>query len=209
MTDDMDLAGQEPPKIDLDALENDTDTGAGFDFSFDEVYGLLDKVDATKLYDTAKIRETLAGLQKLTDIRFDDDEIVSVSDYLPRYRNLAITFTGEDMGSDKASITLISYIVIGILAFVFAVTTSNTIQREAGAIGTLRASGFSRAQLVRHYLLLPVVVTVLASILGNVLGYTFFESLTSGYTIRITRWLRMKRCRAPRRFCRQRSHRSC
>ncbi len=177
LTDDMDLAGQEAPKIDIDTLEDDADTETGFDFSFDEIYGLLDKVDATKLYDTSKIRGTLGKLQKLTDIRFDDDEIVSVSDYLPRYRNLAITFTGEDMGSDKASITLISYIVLAILAFVFAVTTSNTIQREAGAIGTLRASGFSRAQLVRHYLLMPIVVTVLASILGNVAGYTFFESL--------------------------------
>ena len=180
LTDDMDLAKQEPPKIDLDALENDADAGTGFDFSFDEIYGLLDKVDATKLYNTSNIRETLAKLQRLTDVRFDDNEIVGVRDYLPRYRNLAITFTGEDMGSDKASITLISYIVIAILAFVFAVTTSNTIQREAGAIGTLRASGFSRAQLVRHYLLLPVVVTVLASILGNVAGYTFFESLFIG-----------------------------
>ena len=125
LMDDADLAKQEPPKIDLDALENDAETG--FDFSFDEIYGLLDKVDATKLYDTSNIRETLAKLRKLTDVRFDDNEIVGVSDYLPRYRNLAITFTGEDMGSDKASITLISYIVIAILAFVFAVTTSNTI----------------------------------------------------------------------------------
>ena len=177
LTDGVDLAGKEPPKIDIDALEDGAEGETGLDFSFDEVYDLLDKVDAAKLYDTSAVRKTLAKLQALTDVRFDDDEIVGVSDYLPRYRNLAITFTGEDMGSDKASITLISYLVIAILAFVFAVTTSNTILREAGAIGTLRASGFSRAQLVRHYLVLPLVVTAIASILGNIIGYTAFEPL--------------------------------
>ena len=71
-------------------------------------------------------------------------DIISVSDYLPRYTNKAINFTGDDMGSDKATIMLFDYIVVVVIAFVFAVTTSNTISQEAGVIGTLRASGYKR-----------------------------------------------------------------
>ena len=43
--------------------------------------------------------------------------------YLPRYTNKAVNFTGDDMGSDKATIMLFDYIVVVVIAFVFAVTT--------------------------------------------------------------------------------------
>lgn len=95
--------------------------------------------------------------------------------FVPRYANQAIQFTGEDMGGDKAMITLFLYIVIVILAFVFAITTSNTITREAAVIGTLRASGYTRGELIRHYLLLPLVVTLFSAIVGNILGYTVMK----------------------------------
>ena len=39
-------------------------------------------------------------------------DIISVSDYLPRYTNKAVNFTGDDMGSDKATIMLFDYIVV-------------------------------------------------------------------------------------------------
>ena len=69
---------------------------------------------------------------------------------------------------------MLLYILIVIIAFVFAVTTNNTITKEASVIGTLRASGYSRRELLVHYISMPVIVTVVASVLGNVLGYTSF-----------------------------------
>ena len=102
-------------------------------------------------------------------------DIISVSDYLPRYTNKAVNFTGDDMGSDKATIMLFDYIVVVVIAFVFAVTTSNTISQEAGVIGTLRASGYKRSEIVRHYMVLPVAVTMVAAVVGNILGYTLLE----------------------------------
>ena len=62
-----------------------------------------------------------------------------ITDFLKREDNQAISFTGTDMGSDKAMITTMLYIVMAVMAFVFAVTTSSTIEREAAIIGTLRA----------------------------------------------------------------------
>ena len=38
--------------------------------------------------------------------------------YIPRYLNQAITFTGEDMGSDQAMMTVLLYIIIVTMAFV-------------------------------------------------------------------------------------------
>lgn len=105
---------------------------------------------------------------------------VHLSDYVPRYLNQAITFTGEDMSSDRAMMITLLYVVIAILAFVFAVTVSNTIVREAAVIGTLRASGYTRGELVRHYMSMPLLVTVVSAALGNIMGYTFFKYLCAG-----------------------------
>ena len=103
------------------------------------------------------------------------NRIAALEDFVPRVINQAIQFTGEDMGSDRAMMILLLYILIAIMAFVFAMTAKNTIQRESGVIGTLRASGFTRGELMRHYILLPILVTLAAALTGNVLGYTVFK----------------------------------
>lgn len=66
---------------------------------------------------------------------------VSLEEFVPRYLNQAIIFTRDDMGSDRAMMIVFLYIVIAIMAFVFGITISNTIAKEANVIGTLLASG--------------------------------------------------------------------
>jgi len=75
---------------------------------------------------------------------------------------------------------LMTYIIMVVIAFLFAVTTSNTITKEANVIGTLRAMGYSKGELIRHYMFLPIVVTLVGSIVGNILGYTVFQKVFVG-----------------------------
>ena len=107
-------------------------------------------------------------------------DYTSVTGYIPRYANQAIHFTGDDMGSDRSMMVVLLYILIAIMAFVFAVTTNNTIVKEAAVIGTLRASGYTRKELLVHYMTLPLLVTVIAAVIGNVLGYTIFKNICAG-----------------------------
>ena len=102
-----------------------------------------------------------------------------VTNYTPAYLNQAIHFTGDDLGSDKSMIEVLLYVIIVILAFVFAVTTNNTITKEANVIGTLRASGYKKSELLGHYITMPVIVTILAAIIGNILGYTYFKNIVA------------------------------
>lgn len=95
--------------------------------------------------------------------------------FIPRYQNQAIMFTGDDMGGDKAMMVVLLYIIIVIMAFVFSITISNTIQQEATVIGTLRASGYTRGELIRHYMAMPLVVTLIGALIGNILGYTWLK----------------------------------
>ena len=102
---------------------------------------------------------------------------ITVETYIPRYQNQAINFAGDDIGSDTNMMKWFEYIVIVILAFIFAVTISNTLTKEASVIGTLRASGYTKGELLIHYISLPVIVTFVASAVGNVLGYSVFKDI--------------------------------
>ena len=107
-------------------------------------------------------------------------KVVTLENFVPQYQNQAIIFTGDDMGSDKAMMIMLLYIIIVIMAFVFGITTSNTIAKEAGVIGTLRASGYTKNELIRHYMTLPVIVTLVGALIGNILGYTAFKDVCAG-----------------------------
>ena len=89
----------------------------------------------------------------------------AVTNYIPQYTNQANQFTGDDIKGDNAGITVFLYIVVLIIAFVFAITTSNTISKEANVIGTLRASGYTKGELIRHYLTMPLLVMLLQMVL--------------------------------------------
>jgi len=98
-----------------------------------------------------------------------------LKEFISRQENQAIQFTGRDMGGDRVMFEWFLYIVTVVLAFAFAITTRGTIEQEARTIGTLRASGYTRKELLLHYIILPVLVTLTAAVLGNVLGYTFLK----------------------------------
>ena len=97
--------------------------------------------------------------------------------YLPEYLRQASNFAPSDIEGDSSGTSIFCYILIAVIAFVFAITISNTIDKEAAVIGTLRASGYSKGELIVHYMTMPLIVTLIGAVVGNVLGYTAFNNL--------------------------------
>jgi putative ABC transport system permease protein len=180
LTDDLDKTSAEAPKINFDELDNEKDYENDMDFSLDKIYSIVDKISTTGIYDMSGIRATLDHLDALTKTEIDDSEIITIKDYNPKFSNKAINFTIDDTVGDKANAMLMLYMIIAVIAFMFAVTSSNTISKEANVIGTLRASGYTKGELVRHYMMLPIVVTLLGAVVGNIFGYTLFEDMLVG-----------------------------
>ena len=110
----------------------------------------------------------------ITQAAFADNEI---EDFVPEYANQAIQFAPEDFGSDKAMGGVLLNVLIIVLAFIFAITESNTIAREAPVIGTLRASGYTRRELTVNYMTAPLIVTIAGAVMGNILGYSYFKKV--------------------------------
>lgn len=100
-----------------------------------------------------------------------------LEDYVPEYLNQAVHFAPDDMGSDKEMGGVLLYILVLVLGFVFALTIMSTITKESTVIGTLRASGYTKGELIRHYMSMPILTTFFAAIVGNILGYTLFKNI--------------------------------
>ncbi len=90
--------------------------------------------------------------------------------------NKNISFLADDMGGDVPMVIVLFSVILVIMAFVFIVIVHGTIEEESKVIGTLLASGYSRKTILVHYLMLPLFVTILSIIIGNIMGYTFFKS---------------------------------
>ncbi|MBP5608490.1 MAG: FtsX-like permease family protein [Lachnospiraceae bacterium] len=110
----------------------------------------------------------------ITQTLVEDNEL---KDYLPGYLSQARNFAISDIEGDSTTTSILCYILIGVIAFIFAITISNTIEKEASVIGTLRASGYTKAELIRHFMSMPLIVTIFGAVIGNILGYTLFKSV--------------------------------
>ncbi len=147
-----------------------------YEYAFDYDETPIDKADKKEKSD-----DFVERLYKLSATGGDEDNpdfenMNEVTGYLPEYLNQGIHFAIDDFGNDKALGETLLIVLIAVISFIFAITESNTIVKEASVIGTLRASGYTKGELLRHYMSMPIIVTLLAAIVGNALGYTFFKN---------------------------------
>lgn len=114
----------------------------------------FDAIDASTHYNYAYTFNNQKGSDKkasddflqalATQMATSDNEL---KDFLPTYLNQAIQFTVDDMGSNRAMSGVILYVLIIVMAFIFAITISSTITKEASVIGTLRSLGYTKKEL--------------------------------------------------------------
>lgn len=102
---------------------------------------------------------------------------VTLTDYVPSYGNSALNFAKNDVGRDNVFMKWLLYITIAVIALATAIATKSTVEQESSVIGTLRASGYRQRELIGHYIIIPVIVMILAALVGNVMGYTFMNSV--------------------------------
>lgn len=95
-----------------------------------------------------------------------------LTDLVDADANQGIVYPGEDVEGDQLMWEVLLFLIVIIMAFVFVVLTSATIDEESAIIGTLLASGYRKRELIGHYLALPLFVGLAAAVAGNVLGYT-------------------------------------
>ena len=104
------------------------------------------------------------------------DANARVTDLTDASVNQGIGYAADDVTGDSAMWTVLLEIIVVIMAFVFVVLTSGTIEEESAIIGTLLASGYRRRELVLHYLALPTIIGIIAATLGSIVGVTLMTT---------------------------------
>lgn len=134
----------------------------------------------------------------LYDIRFNgdrnnlDDKISQFKNYL-RNENIIILswmnvvdnprvtyFTAKLKGIDSMSSSM-PIAVLLLTCILTGIVMIRMLKREAVIIGTLYALGYKKREIMKHYLLYPMVISVLGGILGTILGVLTLKPMMTYY----------------------------
>lgn len=99
------------------------------------------------------------------------DQGYSVTQLLDAEQNNGISYADNDVVGDQEFYRVMLMLLVSIMAFIFVILTSSSIEAESAVIGTLLASGYTKAELIRHYVFLPAFVGCSACVIGNLLAY--------------------------------------
>ncbi|MGR1082771.1 FtsX-like permease family protein [Olegusella massiliensis] len=98
-----------------------------------------------------------------------------VTDLVDVTSNQGVNFAPKDTEGDSQMWQVLYYIIVIVMAFIFVVLTRASIEAESPVIGTLLASGYRRIELMRHYVILPMLVAIAAAIVGNLTQFVFIR----------------------------------
>lgn len=109
-----------------------------------------------------------------------------VNTFIPKEDNPRINGYKDDTMINHNAAMAVGVVFFFLVAYVLAVFSAHNIAAERKQIGTLYAVGYTKAELTRHYLVLPFIITMLGCVAGTVLGYFmvpyFSESSTTYYS---------------------------
>lgn len=135
---------------------------------------------AGELYDGAgELYDGVMELQRQSDELLDEiftgspDNLTS---FILKEDNLRIGGAAGDIEINKTIGLVAGVIVIILFAYVLSVFVINQIREESSTIGALYALGIKKKDLMRHYIFMPTVISLLGGICGAAVGLSGFGS---------------------------------
>lgn len=122
-----------------------------------------------------ELAEGTAEFKEKTDEMLDQYFNISLSKLtmiLKADDNPRIGAGADDQVINKVCGLIAGVIVMVLFTYVISVFVIHGIERESSVIGALYALGVKRRDLILHYLMLPVIVTFAAGIIGTLLGFS-------------------------------------
>ncbi len=98
-----------------------------------------------------------------------------------RKDQLSNRYVNDEIEGLKGSATLVPTVFLGVAAFVLHMLMGRLVRTQRGQIALLRAFGYTRAELIGHYLEMALLVGVAGVVLGSSLGIWFAFGLVGVY----------------------------
>lgn len=122
-----------------------------------------------------KLSEGIGELKEQSDQlieKYFDIEISNLTHFLTTEDNPRIKASANDQVINKVAGLMAGVIVMVLFTYVISVFVIHGIEKESSIIGALYALGAKRKDLIYHYLMLPVIMTFIAGVIGTALGYS-------------------------------------
>lgn len=106
----------------------------------------------------------------------------SLTFFIESKDNQRITSYIEDNIINKNMGVAIGIVLVTMIAFIISTSVINTIDKESPIIGTFYSLGYTKIELLVHFMILPVILTSAGAILGTILGFLLARPLIASST---------------------------
>ncbi|MEL7662122.1 FtsX-like permease family protein [Acetobacterium wieringae] len=104
-----------------------------------------------------------------------DYQYVNLITFLEADDNQRITSCKSDAAINKNAALIAGVMILTLIAYMISVFVIQTIDKESAVIGALYSMGYVKKELLRHFMILPMVVVTAASLLGTALGFMLID----------------------------------
>ena len=139
------------------------------------VNDLKDKLKRLK-FDLSSVKDTYIRGQIEKGILPDTANISSFED--AKY-NIRINDAIDDAQISKTSALVMGVILLILLVYMLAIFSSGTIEQERSIIGTLYALGYSRKEILNHYMSVPMIISGIGALLGMISGFMMTDAMAA------------------------------
>lgn len=109
-------------------------------------------------------------------------ELVNLSSFSEAKYSIRINDALNDSKLGKQAALVIGVILLLLLVYMLSIFASGTIEKERGIIGTLYALGYSKNEILSHYLKTPMIVSCGGAVIGFICGILLTEPLSASYS---------------------------
>ncbi len=96
--------------------------------------------------------------------------------------NIRINGVTDDSKIGKQSALVVGVFLLILLVYMLSVFASGTVERERAVIGTLYALGYSKREVLSHYMKIPLIVSASGAVLGAVCGFLLTDAMAESYS---------------------------
>lgn len=155
----------------LEALSGMKTGVEAIDAGVTELYGASAALSEGTLRLADGMEELQEGAEELLDEYFDTS-ISKLVQFVKAEDNFRVGAAKDDQLINKYGGIIAGVIVLVLFSYVLSVFVVYNIEKESSTIGALYALGVRRKELIRHYLCLPVAITLAAGVIGSAVGFS-------------------------------------
>ncbi|WP_050740598.1 FtsX-like permease family protein [Acetobacterium bakii] len=100
-----------------------------------------------------------------------DYQYINLITFLEADDNQRITSCKSDAAINKNSALIAGVIIITLIAYMISVFVIHTIDKESAVIGALYSMGYVKKELLRHFMILPMLIVAASAMLGTGMGF--------------------------------------